>query len=61
MSIPYPHQVALTRGEARGEGPARFPAVFPLAGQVVDMEEAPPRKRTTPPLEDSGDGDSGPD
>ena len=61
VSIPYPHQVALTRGEARGEGPARFPAVFPLAGQVVDMEEAPPRKRAAPPLEDSGDGDSGPD
>ena len=61
VTFPYPHQVALTRGEARGEGPARFPAVFPLAGQVVDMEEAPPRERTAPPSEDSAEADAAPD
>jgi small conductance mechanosensitive channel len=38
VSFPYPHQVALTRAEARGDERPMFPAVFPLAGQVVDME-----------------------
>ncbi len=48
LSFPYPHQVALTRGEARGEERPTFPAVFPLAGQIMDMEKAPPAKQATP-------------
>lgn len=51
LSFPYPHQVALTRAEARGEERQSFPAVFPLAGQVIEvpgMKKAPPGQQTAP-------------
>jgi small conductance mechanosensitive channel len=48
LSFPYPHQVGLTRREARGLEPAEDSPVFPVTSETAGMEKAPPRKRTTP-------------
>lgn len=48
LSFPYPHQVALTRREARGEAPVETPPVFPAGDKMAGMEKASPPKPTTP-------------
>lgn len=40
LSFPYPHQVGLSRAEARGHAT--------LEDDLADMEKAPPQKRTAP-------------
>jgi small conductance mechanosensitive channel len=58
LSFPYPHQVALTRREARGETPVEEPPVFPVDGEMAGMEKASPAEPTTPDHESPSAGAS---
>ena len=61
VSFPYPHQVELSRSEARGGQPVVYPLVYPPTREMAGVEEAPPRTGATPlqttPDKDSADAD----
>lgn len=58
LSFPYPHQVALTRREARGEDAVEEPPIFPVDGEMAGIEEASPAEPTTPDHESPSAGAS---